>query len=221
MILKKASKKAIKYSCLKFHYAKTLPAAGMGFSVFNDKNEWCGCIVYGRGANPYIASKYGLKQGQAMELVRMALNGKQESTSKALALSMKLFKKYNPTVKLLVSYADKGQEHTGVIYQATNWIYIENIKSSGLEYLYNGKWMHAKSFGNYKIKPAFKQNIQRRKKSGKFKYLYAFDKTLKEKLNKQKLTYPKVCDSSVNGSTLSVHDKSTGSIPSESLNNYA
>ena len=34
--------------------------------------------------------------------------------------------------------------------------------------------------------------------------------------------YPKnICDSGVNGSTLSVQDKSGGSIPTESLYNYA
>ena len=56
MILKKASHKAIKYSCLKFHYAKSVPVNVMGFSVFNKKNEWCGCIVYGLGANNNISS---------------------------------------------------------------------------------------------------------------------------------------------------------------------
>ena len=38
MILKKASKKAIIYSCTNFHYSKTRPAgATYGYSVFNKK----------------------------------------------------------------------------------------------------------------------------------------------------------------------------------------
>ena len=44
---------------------------------------------------------------------------KQESTSKALAISLKLVKKHCPTVKMIVSYADEGQNHKGIIYQAT------------------------------------------------------------------------------------------------------
>ena len=51
MILKKASYKAIKYACLKFHYAKSVPGNVFGYSVFNEKKEWCGCIVYGLGSN--------------------------------------------------------------------------------------------------------------------------------------------------------------------------
>ena len=50
MILKKASYKAIKYACLKFHYAKIVPVVHIAFSVFNKKGEWCGVICFGGGA---------------------------------------------------------------------------------------------------------------------------------------------------------------------------
>ena len=93
MKLELASYKAIKYACLNFHYAKSLPVNTIGFSVFNTKNEWCGVVLYGTGANNNIANTYQLKQGQVIELVRMALNGKQESTSKTLSISLKLVKK--------------------------------------------------------------------------------------------------------------------------------
>jgi dTDP-4-dehydrorhamnose reductase len=65
--------------------------------------------------------------GEFAELIRMALNGKHESTSKVLASAIKLFKKDNPICKLIISYADTGQGHKGVIYQATNWIYEGEI----------------------------------------------------------------------------------------------
>ena len=96
MRLEKASHKAIKYACLKFHYAKRVPVARIAYSVFNNNNEWCGVIVYGSGAGSTVAQGYGLKQGQCCELVRVALNGKQEQTSKALAISLKLIKKECP-----------------------------------------------------------------------------------------------------------------------------
>ena len=78
MRLEKASYKAIKYACMKFHYAKSVPVNVFGYSVFNDKNEWCGVILYGTGANNNISKQYNLKQGNVIELVRMALNGKQQ-----------------------------------------------------------------------------------------------------------------------------------------------
>jgi hypothetical protein len=60
MRLEKASHKAIKYACMNFHYAKAVPVNVLGFSVFNQKNEWCGCILYGSGANNNMPKPYGL-----------------------------------------------------------------------------------------------------------------------------------------------------------------
>lgn len=220
MILKKASKKAIVYSCINFHYSKTRPAgATYGYSVFNKKNEWCGTILYGRGGNPSIASPYGLKHGQVIELVRMALNGKQESTSKALAISLKLLKKDCPTVKLIVSYADKGQAHVGTIYQATNWIYETESKSSGYEYLYNGKWTHSRTINIAKKTKGLKAELlKKRKVSGKIKYLYPLDKEIRIQVQKLSKPYLKnICDASVNRSTLSFQDKGGGAVPTASL----
>jgi hypothetical protein len=93
MRLEIASHKAIKYACMNFHYAKSVPVNTFGYSVFNDNNEWCGVVLFGSGANNNLPKPYGLKSGQAMELVRMALNGKQESTSKAMSISLKLLVK--------------------------------------------------------------------------------------------------------------------------------
>lgn len=41
MRLEKASYKAIKYACINFHYAKAVPTYSIGYSVFNNNNEWC------------------------------------------------------------------------------------------------------------------------------------------------------------------------------------
>ena len=108
MRLEIASRKAVKYACENFHYSKIAAPRAYDFplSVFNDKNEWCGCICYGRGANNNLLSPYGLKQGQGAELIRVALNGKQENVSKCLAISIKIFKKKNPLAQLIVSYAE-------------------------------------------------------------------------------------------------------------------
>lgn len=189
MRLEKASYKAIKYACLNFHYAKSVPVNCIAFSVFNGKSEWCGCIVYGPGANNNMGASYNLMNGQYLELTRMALNGKQESTSMALSISMKLIKKLNPTLKLLISYADKGQNHTGTIYQATNWYYVQNIESSGNEIFYNGKWMHQRM--STQVPNEYFRTLPKRKKSGKYKYIYPIDKGLVTLCKSLSKPYPK------------------------------
>ena len=99
MRLEKASGTAIRYACLNFHYSRAVPQIRIGYSVFNDQDEWCGVVLYSNGANPRIAQEYGLVQGQVIELVRVALNGKQECTSQALGKSLRLLKKDAPAVK--------------------------------------------------------------------------------------------------------------------------
>jgi hypothetical protein len=188
MKIVKASNKAVKYACLNFHYAKAVPTYSIGYSVFNDNNEWCGVVLFGGGASVNMPTKFNLKNGQYLELNRMALNGKQSSTSKVLSLAIRLIKKECPTVELLFSYADKGQNHSGIIYQATNWIYIENIESSGTEYYLNGVWKHDRGRYNWNID--FK-TLPKRKKAGKHKYVFPLNKKLIDICNKIKIPYPK------------------------------
>lgn len=183
MILKPASSKAIRFACMNYHYAKTVPSVKIAHAVF-EKNEFCGVICYGSGASARMGESIGLKQGQFLELVRVALNGKQSQTSKALSISLRLLKRKAPTVRAVVSYADKGQNHTGTIYQATNWKLIEDINSSGTEYFYQGQWRHDR--GRYSWNIDFKK-LPKRKKAGKYKYLYPFDSSLEFK----ELKYPK------------------------------
>jgi len=187
MRLEIASSKAIKYACMNFHYAKAIPTYSIGYSVF-ENNIWCGVVLFGGGASVNMPTKFNLRNGQYLELNRMALNGKQSSTSKVLSIAIKLIKKECPTVRMLFSYADKGQEHKGIIYQATNWYYIENIESSGTEYLLNGIWKHDR--GRYNWGVDFKK-LPKRKKAGKHKYIYPLDKTLISLCKSLSKPYPK------------------------------
>lgn len=207
MRLEIASHKAVKYACLKFHYAKAVPVNTFGYSVFNDANEWCGVILYGSGANNNIAAQYNLKQGEVVELVRVALNGKQKSTSKALSLSLKLIKNKVPLCKLVVSYADKDQNHFGIIYQATNWFYVgtsmQDKKDSS--WIVKGKRYHGRIISHWiKLKGGlnglsrkefiqkyYDKNAIEYVTKGKIKYIYPIDKSLIPLCKSLSKPYPK------------------------------
>lgn len=194
MILKKANAKAIKYACKNFHYSKSVPTIQYAYNVYNNKNEWCGVIIYGGGANNNLAKSFDLNNGEVLELERVALNGKQEQTSKAVALSLKLLHKENPIVKIIVSYADHRQKHVGTIYKATNWLFLGISKTTDTQYYYNGKWTHERTINSKKNRDYLKKNLPKRKNSNKFKYIYCFDKVLKNKYQEQVKEYPTVID---------------------------
>lgn len=190
MRLTKANSKAINYACKNFHYSKSVPTIQYAYNVYNDKNEWCGVIIYGGGANNNLAKSFNLNNGEVLKLERVALNGKQEQTSKAVALSLKLLHKKNPIVKIIVSYADHRQKHVGTIYKATNWIYLGISKTSDTQYFYKGKWTHERTINSKNNKEYLKKTLLKRQNSNKFKYIYCFDKELKQKYEEIKKEYP-------------------------------
>lgn len=189
MRLEIASNKAIKYACIKFHYAKSVPVNTFGYSVFNDKKEWCGVVLFGSGANNNLAKKFNLKQGECIELVRMALNGKQKLSSKVMAIALKLVNKNIPLCKLVISFADPEQGHLGVIYQATNWNYIgTSVAQREVIDPKTGEEMH-KRIANAKygtIKGLTKGPLRY-----KHKYVYPLDKSLVSLCKSLSKPYPK------------------------------
>ena len=199
MKLEVATYKATKYAVMNYHYSRTMPPCGCSFSVFNDAGEWCGVIIYSKGASNRIAMPYGLVQGQVVELVRVALNGEQESTSKAISISLKLLKKLNPLVKLVVSYADTGQNHAGIIYQATNWTYTGISKGSNKTFIHKqtGRKYHNRNISN----SGFKDNNTKKcpkasdciavNGTDKHKYVFPIDKALNELCKSLSKPYPK------------------------------
>lgn len=150
MRLTPATKEAIRYACLHYHYAKAVPVNTVGYNVYNDSDEWCGVILFGTGATINIGKPYDLLQGQILELVRVALNGKQSCTSKAVAMSLKQLKKDCPLCRMVVSYADCDQNHLGTIYQATNWIYVgTSMENQQSNWIINGKCRHNRVISNW------------------------------------------------------------------------
>lgn len=191
MKLIRASKKAINYACTKFHYARSVPVSTFGYSVFNDSQEFCGVILFGRGANNNLAKSFNLHQGEVIELVRVALNGKHGITSQAVAIALKLIKKDLPTVKLIVSYADEGHNHKGTIYQATNWIFVgDSIAESAID-PQDGKVKHTRilhsKYGSIK-------GFTRVKDAPKHKYVYVLDKLYYNQIKALEKPYPKHAD---------------------------
>ncbi len=205
MKLEIATYKATKYAVMNFHYSKTMPPFGCSFSVFNSTGEWCGVILYSKGASNKIAMPYKLMQGQVIELVRVALNGKQESTSKAISISLNLVKKLNPLVKLIISFADTGQKHIGTIYQATNWYYTGVSKGDTPSYIHKrtGRKYHNRNVSN----SGFKDNNTKRcpkvsdcieiKGTDKFKYIFPADKSMVPLCKSLHKPYPKAIPAAI------------------------
>ena len=152
-----------------------------------------------------MSKEFNLANGEALELVRVALNGKQEQTSKAVAISLRLIKKDCPLCKLIISYADIDQDHYGTIYQATNWIYTgdNSVGQKGNAFLINGKKIHSKTvkdrvyrycekFSLDNVKKVYHtEDVQEYQTRGKRRYLYPLNEEMRKQVIGLQKEYPK------------------------------
>lgn len=199
MKITNASAKAIRYACKNFHYSQSVPSVQYGYNIYNDNDEWCGVVCFGGGANNHIGTAYDLCQGEILELVRVALNGKQNKTSQCVAAALKELHRQNPLVKMVVSYADLDQNHKGIIYQATNWLYEgTTMKNSRCAFIIFGEKTHPRTITARGWKNSLqwlKENVDADVEAvigkGKHKYIYCFDKKLFKKYRKLTKPYPK------------------------------
>lgn len=199
--LKRATPEAVRFACMNFHYAKRVPQAKWAYNVYED-GEWCGVVVFGFGAQHNIATGIGYDYGEVCELERVALNGKQKFTSQVVSECLKRLHHDAKQIKDVVSYADANQNHLGIIYQATNWIYIgDTAKTSGSKpdaYLIHGKKMHPRSVGARGYRQSIswlRENVDPNAKEiwgkPKFKYIFVFDKKQRKAWQQKALPYPK------------------------------
>lgn len=197
MRLEIASKEAVKHACLFFHYSKRIPSNLCAFAVFNGRGEWCGAIIYSNGATPQIAKSFRMPQGKVCELSRVALNGKQESTSKAISLSLRMLKKLCPLIELVVSFADRTQGHIGTVYQASNWLYLGTSEKAKY-YIIRGKKTHPRSVVPQSptntladVRKYIDPNAVEFFDLGKFKYVYPLTDQQRKRFQTVALKYPK------------------------------
>jgi hypothetical protein len=183
-----ATAKQIRYACLKLHYARTVPSVQVAFSCY-ENDHFVGVICFGGGANNNLGKKYGLVQGQLMELVRVALGKHEQPTSQYVALAIKLLHKRKPLVKLLVSYADTKQGHKGIIYQATNWLYMGQSYAESAIDPETGEIKHTRSLHS---KYGSIKGFTRVKDKPKHIYLFPFDKAMRTELESKAIGFQSI-----------------------------
>lgn len=178
-----------KYAVEHWHYSHAMPAGKLVKVGVWENNKFIGVVIFGRGANNHLLMPYGLDVTEGCELVRVALKEHAAPVTKIISIAIRMLNKANPGLKLIVSFADSRQNHTGKIYQAGNWIYAGAVKSTP-EFYYQGRWMHQRNM--HSIFGTIKGNTLPTRDGGyRLRYLYALDEGVKKKIEKLKQPYPK------------------------------
>jgi len=106
---------------LDIHYAKRMPSITYSFGLYLE-NELVGVVTYGSPASQSLCKGIAGSEYKkiVLELNRLVLkNNIKNEASYLVGNSFKLL----PKPSIIVSYADTNQNHSGYIYQATNFIY--------------------------------------------------------------------------------------------------
>lgn len=185
---------AAKYACKRWHYSKSLPVGKTIKIGVWENDKFIGCILFAYGACCNIGRPFGLQMNEVCELTRIALTKHINPVSKFLAISLKMIKRFQPKMKMVVSYADPFQNHHGGIYQATNWIYLGKTKGSTHYKNKFGKHVHSRMVNDYdkeKFNKLIETGYLKRYTAYKHKYIYPLEKDLWIEFKKQSKPYPK------------------------------
>lgn len=135
---------------IKNHYSHKWSSCRYAIGLFNEDKELVGVAIYGYPVGRQVVKSItpNLKNEDVLELTRLWLRDEEPKNSESYFLG-KTFSwlRNNTQIKILISYSDPMYNHTGVIYQATNWLYQGNNMMLVKGYLHkiNGEIMHPRS----------------------------------------------------------------------------
>tara|TARA_R110001592_G_scaffold14653_1_gene65318 strand:- start:11713 stop:12351 length:639 start_codon:yes stop_codon:yes gene_type:complete len=165
----------------KKHYAKRIPSISFAFGLYDKNNILQGVCTVGKPASPSLCDGVCGKENSkyVFELNRLCANDGLPKNTLSFFVSQ-ILKKLPPLI--IVSYADKGQNHNGYIYQATNWIYTGASKERTDIGIEDGT--HSR---HYSKNTDYKKN--RKFRSSKHRYLIFTGSKSKNKYWKKCLNY--------------------------------
>jgi hypothetical protein len=175
MLVAPCSHDAAKYAVETWYYTATMPKGKLVKHGVWENDKFVGVIIYGRGATNNLGKPYGLTTLETCEMVRMSMDVHQTPTSRILGISLKMLKKTNPGLRLVVSFADGAAGHSGTVYKASNWVYLGLTKSAAT-YLIDGEWAHGRECSHVVKRTGQKRSeFERKMTEPKHRFVYPLD----------------------------------------------
>ncbi|ASU00231.1 hypothetical protein [Aeromonas phage AS-zj] len=163
-------RKEIKEFVEAHHYSHNINGLKTSYCFrIDDKNgKLVGSVIFGQ-LSTTAWKKFSDKEDDVLELRRLVLLDElpHNSESWVIGSCLRILKKLK-THKVVISYADPFHDHVGIIYQATNWIYVGETPKDKLLKTPDGKLYHSRALRTkYKgmLKP-FAQRLQYMKNNG-------------------------------------------------------
>lgn len=192
-------KQDTRHLMLNVHYAHRIPSVTYSYGLFRG-SELVGIVTYGTPVS------WTLCRGvcgddwasNVVELNRLVLQDNlPNEASRLVGASLKLL----PKPKVVVSFADTAQDHTGFVYQATNFYYtglsarFRDPRVRGLEHQHHATYAHGMT-NRQVIEKYGEENVYFVERSRKHRYIFFCGskterKAMMSALRYEILPYPK------------------------------
>lgn len=182
---------------IKNHYSHKWPGANiLSYGVFST-DSLVGVITFGKGVCAhYIKFVPGTAQNEYLELTRVWIHDDigKGAESRTIGWCLRDIKKRFPEIKWVISYSDLNQEHQGIIYRATNFLYT-GTSDVAQDYIHEGSGFkipsRTKSDLFMNASSLKEMGFTKIHQKGKHRYIYFLDQSYRNKLVLPVLPYPK------------------------------
>lgn len=189
---------------LEIHYARRMPPISYAYGLIKG-SDLLGIVTYGKPASHSLCVGICGHEwsDKVIELNRLCLlNNQQNEASRLVGGSLKLL----PRPSIVVSYADTDQDHTGIIYQATNFLYTGTTIPRNEWYIEGLQSTHSRALGHIQtegemtglaaLKEMYGDRLKERPRSVKHRYIYfvgsrSDKRAMTQALRYAPVTYPK------------------------------
>jgi len=198
------------------HYAGTWTASSNMYAVYYDCGEHqffsgkelklIGVVLYGNPVGFRVVKSIceEFTDDDVLELKRLWIEDGYGKNIESYVISqtLKMLKKDSPQSKVVISYADPGANHKGIIYRASNWLYQGNDIGMGDAYMYRypntDNWLSDRAIGEQLGTNGLRGVLQKvpdmeyRKKLRKHRYIYFLCSKKEKKRLIKELKHPLV-----------------------------
>jgi hypothetical protein len=107
---------------VKHHYLHRKAPCSQAFGLFDDAGELRGVVMYGTPSSSSLRAGIAGKEhaNNVVELTRLWIDDSTPKNSESYLIGNSI---KHCAKEIVVSFADTSQNHLGIVYQATNWIY--------------------------------------------------------------------------------------------------
>ncbi|MBN4064106.1 DNA methyltransferase [Dehalococcoides mccartyi] len=180
------------------HYLRSMPGGTqISLGAFIE-GRLLGVLTFGVGPTNAHRLVDSAARSDCVTLTRLWLSDElpKNSESRVIGIALRSLAKAT-SLKFVLTYADPSAKHMGVIYQASNWIYIGESQPMSLLDFGDGVHRNARTVGHqlgtHSLKHFRKNglNVTRVPQAPKHRYIYFLDKTWRSRLKPEQLAYPK------------------------------